>query len=104
MFENRKVRAGARQPEAAPVGSKPNTILNVIPMEQIAVRYVDAESNVRVTTLVKVGNQYYEPAGAVDWTENLAPIKDWMQKSLIAREESTSPDAIPSKDSVNVVA
>lgn len=104
MFENRQVRAsGQRPPEAAPPGTKPNTVLDVIAVEQVAVRFVDPEGNLHITTLVKVGNAYYEPAAAEEWTGKLAPVKDWLQKALAARAESAKPAAIPSADTVEVL-
>lgn len=102
MFENRQVRtSGTKQPEAAPAGAKANTIINVGQIEQFAVRFVDQENNLRITTLIKVGGQYYEPAGAEEWTAKLVQVKPWLQNALTARALSDS--TAPTSDSVDVL-
>lgn len=92
MFENRGVKSSSRV-EVAPAGVSNNTVLNVVDMKYLAVRYVDGEGRIKITTVVQVADQFYEPANAETWTSQLKPLNDWLLKLVKARVLGASPDA-----------
>jgi hypothetical protein len=101
MFEDRGVKTSTRV-EVAPPGVSNFTVLNVVPMQQFAIRYVDGDGRVRNTTIVQVGDQFYEPKNAEAWTGTLGTVNDWLRKILVARVLAGA-GQVPKTDAVDVV-
>lgn len=99
MFENRGVKSSTRV-EVAPAGVSNNTVLNVIEMKHLAIRYVDGEGHIKTTTIVQVGDSFYEPTNAEVWTSQLKPLNDWLLKIVKARVLGTT---APEASAVDVV-
>jgi len=105
MFENRGVKSSTRV-EVAPPGVSNNTVLNVIEMKHMAIRYVDGEGRVKTTTVIQVGDQFYEPTNAEVWTSQLKPLNEWLLKIVKARVlgSEASADKVDRVDVVGVPA
>jgi hypothetical protein len=103
MFENRGVKSSTRV-EMAPPGVTNNTVLDLIPMTQFALRYVDGEGKLKTTTIVQVGDQFYEPRNAEAWTKELGPVNDWLRKLLVAQVAAKKSIAVDSVDVVGAPA
>jgi hypothetical protein len=100
MFENRGVKSSTRV-EVAPPGISNNTVMNVAPLKHWALRYVDGEGKLKTTTIVQIGDRFYEPKNAEAWTGQLGPLNDWLHKIVAARVlgEMTAPET----DKVDIV-
>ena len=87
--------------ERAPAHIPPLSVLNVAPLEQFVVRYVDGDGNIKTTIVVKLGETYYEPANAQTWSDSCRPVNDWLGKILLARDGAKG--AVPKDDGVDVM-
>jgi hypothetical protein len=100
METNRGVRATV-QTERAPADIPINSVVDVVPFDQFAVRYVDAEGNFRTTIVVRFNGEYYEAPGAESWAKSCKPLNEWMSKVLKARDQAKG--AVPKTDNVDIM-
>jgi hypothetical protein len=92
---------GNKTVERAPVHIPGNTLLDVTPFEQYAIRYVDAEGVIHKGVAIKFNGEYYLPANGEEWEKGLRPANEWLAKQLRARDEAKG--AVPKGDNVDIV-
>lgn len=84
----------------------PGKILNVVPLEQVAVRYAREDGTIVKEIWYRAGSDFYVHRDSEQFTNTLNSVKDSYAKQALALLEAVqgSAAAIPADDTVDVVS
>jgi hypothetical protein len=79
----------------------PMTVINVDKCEFVSVWYGDAAGRRINEVLLKVGDDYYAPPNALEWTQSVRQVAGWLAKGI--RQHLPVDATLAPTDSVQVI-
>jgi len=94
--------------QGRPTGA-PKQLLNVAPVEWLAVSFTDANGTVHDVVVMKLGNTWYLPKNSEEWARGLQEVAPWLIKQVEAElaartaHKKVAEAAVPKTDTVDVM-
>jgi len=82
---------------------EPKSLTHVVKAEMFGIRYADEQGQAHTVTVIQIGDQWYMPPNAEQWSKALKPLAPWLGEKLTAAAAAAK-DTTPREDTINVLA